>query len=199
MADPKDTQKDAAATEEGPKNTGSRASTRKAGERHQVAASAPDLTPVSPAGRDDVAYPGRARRNDPDRDEEKGRRSGAKVLNSSVVVRNPETGEVETLEAGTEPPAWATEKRVLGQDALGNDVEGPLVGEHCLGVDPADTQVDPSVDVPVPVDRENEVPAQNAGRARWAAYASAYGVICHRGATKEDIIDALEAAGVKTS
>jgi hypothetical protein len=115
------------------------------------------------------------------------------VLNTTVHARNPETGQTETLEAGSEVPEWATKPTT---DADGN--EGPpLVGEHVLGDPEEAAEGEPYAAVPVPVDR-SEVPDAKAGRPTWAAYASAHGVIVQTGASKADIVAALEDAGVAT-
>ncbi len=111
------------------------------------------------------------------------------VLNSGTHLRNPETGEVEFLPAGSTPPKWATDKDEDGH---------ALAGEHLL-TDTVSLPRDPSVEVPV--DGTNVPPLEGPGSTRpaWAAFASAHGVVVGANATRDDIVDALDAAGIPTS
>lgn len=106
-----------------------------------------------------------------------------KTLNSGTHLRNPATGEIEFLPAGSTLPEWAT----TGSDGM--------VGDHLLTAEPT-TGLDPSVEVPID---GSTLPGVDAGRPRWAAYASAHGAVLGANATVGEIVAVLDSMGVPTS
>jgi hypothetical protein len=96
----------------------------------------------------------------------------------NVMLRHPDNGEPRILLAGAEVPDWAT----------------GLVGDHCV----EQAESDPSTHS---VNAGGPPPKTGRGSSRdaWAAYAGAHEFEVEEGATREDIIAGLDAAGIPTS
>lgn len=94
-----------------------------------------------------------------------------RVLTANVALRNPETGQPEVFEEGSVAPSWAAD------------------------------QVDDHVFAATARAADGEVPPKGgagSGKDAWAAYAASRGVEVDEDATRDDIVAALESAGVPT-
>lgn len=100
----------------------------------------------------------------------------AKQLAVGVVLRHPDTGAPVFLPAGSDAPGWAS----------------GLLGDHVFAGGPRDAQ--PGVEVADPPSKAGA----GSSRARWADYATAAGVTATEDMSRDDIIDACTAAGVRT-
>lgn len=105
-------------------------------------------------------------------------------LTANVLLRDPHTGTMTCLLAGSELPDWA---------------EGQ-VGSHVLTNDVADK---PSA--PAAAERKSDAqdappPRAGAGssRAAWAKYATSHGVHVDADDNRDDIMDACTEAGLPT-
>ncbi len=87
----------------------------------------------------------------------------------SVAVRHPETLEAVVLKAGEPVPEWAS--GLVQADDLDSPTEQP--------------------------EEPDGAPSRSAKKDDWLAYAAQQGVEVPEGATKEDIIAAVEAAQSK--
>lgn len=105
--------------------------------------------------------------------------AASKQVNANVLVFDPITGERHLIEAGEVPPA---------------DLRGEL-GDHLFVK--ADTDADTPRETP-----EDEAPPRSgrgSGRDEWAAYAAQHDVTVEDDMSRDDIVAALEAAGVVAS
>lgn len=91
-------------------------------------------------------------------------------LRGHVVLRNPDTLLVETFGPGDDVPAWAAE-RITNPEVLAQE------------------------SAPAPQDGPVEPPRAGRGASAkaWSAYAAELGVEVQDGATREDIIAAVDA------
>ena len=104
----------------------------------------------------------------------------ARKLTDNVLVRDPAAGGSTLLTAGSELPDWASD----------------LVGDHVLESDEGQSdegQSDDDPDTPPPA-----LAGPGGSRAKWADYARTKGVAVGTDASREDIIAACRAAGVRT-
>lgn len=99
--------------------------------------------------------------------------AGEKV-NANVLVFDEVTGERHFIEAGEVPPAELRDQ----------------LGDHLFG------EVDDAEGGSSPVDAAPPRSGKGSGRDEWAAYAAAHGVDVEDGQSRDDIVAALEAAGV---
>lgn len=103
-------------------------------------------------------------------------------LNANTLVTHPETGEVVLLASGGEVPGWASS----------------LVGAHLV-----DGGSDESVQAPTgsPEGGQDGPPPKGgagSGAAAWREYAAKHNVEVSADASREDVVAALDAAGVRT-
>lgn len=99
-----------------------------------------------------------------------------RVLTANVVVRDPQDGSPVCFDAGSVPPDWAKD----------------LLGAHLFE--------EPTASV-APPGGPSEVPPKagaGSGAKVWKAYAETHGLTVPDGASREDIIEACEKAGVPT-
>lgn len=104
----------------------------------------------------------------------------AKKLAVNVLVVG-EDGSPHALYAGDEVPAWAKDQ----------------VGDHCFDADRDDADEAPELES----EEGSGIPPKSgrgSGAKAWADYAQAHGLNVDEDASKDDIIAALEAAGVPT-
>lgn len=104
---------------------------------------------------------------------------GGRRLVANVALRHPETGTVHIVAAGSPTPAWA--EALIGNDELYDD-------EAADG--PAPASQEPSAAPPKS--------GPGSGRDAWAAYAQASGHPAADGAGRDDIVSALQSAGIAT-
>ena len=100
-------------------------------------------------------------------------------LTANVLVRHPDTGMVECLLEGSELPDWAADQ----------------VGDHVLegksDKDAVENDGRKSDDAPPPI------AGAGSSKAKWADYASAHGVEVGDDMSRDDIVDACRAKGVR--
>jgi hypothetical protein len=104
-------------------------------------------------------------------------------LTDNTIVVHPDTGQPVLLVATGDLPDWA---------------EG-LVGDHLLDSKPAPAR-EPEREPEKPAD-EPAVPPRGgpgSGAPAWRSYAASVGVDVPQEASREDVIEALEAAGKPT-
>lgn len=104
-------------------------------------------------------------------------------LTAGVVLRRPDTGERVFLPTGSDLPEWAS----------------GLVGPHVL--DGATTTERPPAEPAAPKPDGPKPPPKagsGSGRAKWAEYAAAHGVEVTDDMSRDEIVDAVEAAGART-
>jgi hypothetical protein len=105
----------------------------------------------------------------------------AKKLAVNVLVVG-EDGSPHALYAGETVPDWAAEQ----------------VGEHCFDADRDDEDVAPELESEEGSSGIPPKSGRGSGAKAWASYAQANGLDVDEDASKDDIIAALEAAGVPT-
>lgn len=95
-----------------------------------------------------------------------------RYLTANVVLTNPETGLSAFLAEGADLPEWAV----------------GVVGDHVLADDSESDPVSGDLEAP-------PTSGPGSGVAAWRTFAEAVGVDVDKDASRDDVIDALKAAG----
>ncbi|RAO26478.1 hypothetical protein PSN13_06506 [Micromonospora saelicesensis] len=133
-------------------------------------------------------------------------------LTANTHVRHPETGELAFLVAGGDVPEWAAplvgDHLIEGGSARSRKpsapkapAEDPAVELARLEARVAELKATPKSEPVTPVERQDGPPPKGgagSGAPSWREYAARNNVEVASDASREDVVAALDAAGVRT-